>query len=258
MSGYVSGKTSLTTVQTGDIAADAVTSAKIAADAVTLAKLAAGTDGNLISYDTSGDPAAVATGSSAQVLTSNGAGAAPTFQAAGKGITSITNTTLSDTDNIDFTGFASGTYDNYMVIISNGRPGTDNTLLEIETSTDGGSSYDTGSSDYRWGVSQVYMNGTPQDAGDIADTEIQLTGAQGQGSAAGEHVSFRLMVYLPEEAEFTTFTWEGIMSNVNGDRLATTGAGWRMEAADVDAIRFHWSSGNWAAVGKIQFLGIAH
>ena len=52
----------------------------IADDAVTLAKQAGGTDGNLITYNTSGDPAAVTTGNNGQVLTSNGAGAAPTFQ----------------------------------------------------------------------------------------------------------------------------------------------------------------------------------
>ena len=41
-----------------------------------------GTAGNLISYDGSGDPAAVVTGSAGQVLTSNGSGNAPTFQTA--------------------------------------------------------------------------------------------------------------------------------------------------------------------------------
>jgi hypothetical protein len=51
-------------------------------DAVTLAKMASGTAGNLITYDASGNPAAVATGTATHVLTSNGAGAAPTFQAA--------------------------------------------------------------------------------------------------------------------------------------------------------------------------------
>jgi len=51
-------------------------------DAVTLAKMAPGTDGNLITYDASGNPAAVATGSAGQVLTSAGAGAPPTFAAA--------------------------------------------------------------------------------------------------------------------------------------------------------------------------------
>ena len=57
-----------------------VTNGKIANDAVTLAKMAPGTDGNIISYDTSGNPVAVATGNDGQVLTSAGAGAIPTFE----------------------------------------------------------------------------------------------------------------------------------------------------------------------------------
>ena len=57
-----------------------VTTAKVADDAITLAKMASGTDGNIISFDTSGNPVAVATGNSGQVLTSAGAGAVPSFQ----------------------------------------------------------------------------------------------------------------------------------------------------------------------------------
>jgi len=57
----------------------------IADDQITLGKMATGTDGNLISYDACTNPAFVATGTCGQVLTSNGAGAAPTFQAAGGG-----------------------------------------------------------------------------------------------------------------------------------------------------------------------------
>ena len=59
--------------------------AGLADNAVTLAKMAHGTDGNLITYDAAGAPANVATGTADQVLTSNGAGAAPTFQDAGGG-----------------------------------------------------------------------------------------------------------------------------------------------------------------------------
>jgi hypothetical protein len=62
-----------------------VTTSKLGDDAVTLAKMAGGTDGNLITYDASGDPAYVLTGATTEVLTSNGAGAAPTFQAAASG-----------------------------------------------------------------------------------------------------------------------------------------------------------------------------
>jgi len=72
-------------VETAKINDLAVTEGKIANDAVTLAKMATGTDGNLISFDACTNPVAVATGTCGQVLTSNGAGAAPTFQAAGGG-----------------------------------------------------------------------------------------------------------------------------------------------------------------------------
>ena len=64
---------------------NSVSTAKLVDDSVTLAKMAGGTDGNLITYDASGDPAHVATGTATHVLTSNGAGAAPTFQAAAAG-----------------------------------------------------------------------------------------------------------------------------------------------------------------------------
>lgn len=60
----------------------AAPAATVADDSITLAKMAHGTDGNLISFNASGEPAYVATGTSGQVLTSNGAGAAPTFQTA--------------------------------------------------------------------------------------------------------------------------------------------------------------------------------
>ena len=70
--------------------------------------MAAGTDGNLISYDASGDPVAVATGSDGQVLTSAGAGAPPAFETiAAAAITSTANgannriATYSDADSLN-------------------------------------------------------------------------------------------------------------------------------------------------------------
>tara|TARA_R110000782_G_scaffold181023_3_gene271450 strand:+ start:28 stop:738 length:711 start_codon:yes stop_codon:yes gene_type:complete len=52
---------------------------------ITLAKMAGATDGNIISFDASGDPVYIATGSDGQVLTSAGAGAPPAFEAAAAG-----------------------------------------------------------------------------------------------------------------------------------------------------------------------------
>ena len=53
----------------------------IADKAIGFAKLSDGTDGELITWNASGVIAAVAVGTSTHVLTSNGTGAAPTFQA---------------------------------------------------------------------------------------------------------------------------------------------------------------------------------
>ena len=74
MSTNINGDTGVSKIQDNTIV-----TADLQDDAVTLAKMASGTDGNIISYDTSGNPVAVATGSSGQVLTSAGAGAVPTF-----------------------------------------------------------------------------------------------------------------------------------------------------------------------------------
>ena len=76
----------ITTIKITDLN---VTTGKLADDAVTLAKMASGTDGNIISYDASGNPVAVATGNAGQLLTSAGAGAPPTFADAPAGGPSV-------------------------------------------------------------------------------------------------------------------------------------------------------------------------
>ena len=58
------------------IAAGGIDTEHIADDQITLAKMAGGTDGNLIGFDASGNPAAIATGTAGQVLTSGGANVA--------------------------------------------------------------------------------------------------------------------------------------------------------------------------------------
>lgn len=79
----------------GDVIGNTVLT--IADNVVTLTKMAHGTDGNLITYDSTGAPAYVTTGTTNQVLTSNGAGTAPTFQEAsgGGGLYGVNVETLS-------------------------------------------------------------------------------------------------------------------------------------------------------------------
>ncbi len=69
----------------------------IADDAVTLAKQAAGTDGQIITYDASGNPAAVGPGTDGQVLTSTGAGSPPAFETPAPGVGGATGVDFNDT-----------------------------------------------------------------------------------------------------------------------------------------------------------------
>jgi len=87
-----------------------IDTAHIANDQITLALMAPGTDGNIISYDASGNPVAIATGNDGQVLTSAGAGAPPVFEALpSAGITLGTAVASTSGATIDFTGIPTGT-----------------------------------------------------------------------------------------------------------------------------------------------------
>ena len=80
-----SGSGNITVNRPTVLTAGDIITADIADNAVTLAKMAGGTDGQIITYDASGDPVAVGPGTDGQVLTSTGAGSPPAFEAAAGG-----------------------------------------------------------------------------------------------------------------------------------------------------------------------------
>ena len=129
----------VTTVKIND---DAVTTDKILDNNVTLAKMAGGTDGNLITYDASGDPAYVATGAATNVLTSNGPDTAPTFQAAAGGGSLVflaENVISAEVTEVAFDDIFSATYRNYRFYFNNVLPAaTNNSMyMGVRATTDG-------------------------------------------------------------------------------------------------------------------------
>jgi hypothetical protein len=91
----------------GDVTSAADGAQTIAAKAVDVAMLADGTDGELITWGADGVATTVAVGTATHVLTSNGAGAAPTFQAAAGGsghIIEEETTPLTARASLRFTG----------------------------------------------------------------------------------------------------------------------------------------------------------
>ena len=71
------------------ISGNGIVEANLADNAVTLAKMASGTDGEILTYDASGNPVAVSVGTDGQVLTSTGAGSPPAFETAAGGATGM-------------------------------------------------------------------------------------------------------------------------------------------------------------------------
>jgi len=74
------------TVSGANLADDACNSEHYTDGSIDLVHLQTGTDGQIISWDASGDPVAVGPGSDGEVLTSTGAGSPPAFEAAGGGV----------------------------------------------------------------------------------------------------------------------------------------------------------------------------
>mgnify|MGYP003636274417 CR=1 FL=1 len=248
MSGFITGRTSLTTVNSGDIANDAVT----------LAKLAAGTDGNLISFDTSGNPVAVAAGNDGQVLTSAGAGAVCLFEdaAAGGAWTKIGTVVASNDATLEVTGLDS-TYDTYCIILADIVPITINTYPYIRVGDSGG--VDSGASDYSWTAVGYGADASgPTHDNSAGAAFIQMTGLHSVGEGAGEGMG--AVMYLTRPGDGTTQPMiHGRMTQItSGVSLRQQSfAGARLSVITLDRIQFLFNSGN-VSTGRMTVWGISH
>ncbi len=166
------------------MAIDKITTPAVTDDSVTLAKMAPGTDGNIISYDASGNPVAVATGSAGQVLTSAGAGAPPTFAAVAANAGTLSfqarisgNLSVSATTQTELVYNAENTDSDAKYNVSTGRytPGVAGTYFVSASVTFApGSNVGVGASGYL----KIRVNGT--------GTEFGQTSNQGSGDSNDE------------------------------------------------------------------------
>jgi len=115
----------VTGLSVGGLPDDTVDSGTLADNSITLAKMAGGTDGQIITYDASGDPVAVGPGTDGQILTSTGAGSPPAFEdAAASGATlsgSTDNTVVTVTGSNAMQGEANLTFDGNDLTLGSGN-----------------------------------------------------------------------------------------------------------------------------------------
>ena len=158
---------------------------------------------------------------------------------------------ISDAATADFTQFDATAYDAYEFRMIDVLPATDGVIMSALTSSDTSShSYDTGANDYiRQGGSSATFD------------EGFLNGGNTVGNAANEGVNFIVEVVNPHTTAYTQVaTMRGAYNYTDGQPRSINGnyaVFQRQEAAQVNAIRFFFSSGNIAS-GEIVMYGIAN
>ena len=241
-------------------AVEQLATAGIADDAVTLAKMASGTDGNIISFDASGDPVMIATGNDSQVLTSAGAGAQPAFEdaAAGPALSFVSTQVVSSVASVEFTGI-DNTSDMWMVVLQGVNAATDNQIMSMRTSNDTSShSYDSGASDYNWSMTGLYF-GDDYSKYDTADAQIAMGADPNMiGNDADIGLSGRVYIHKPADTALDTgITYNCYQQNGSNHFQNIIGGGYRVANEAVTAIQFRFLSVNIDS-GRFSMYKLAH
>jgi len=158
--------------------------------------------------------------------------------------TFIATDDISNAATSEFDAFDATKFDAYLFILSNVIPASDASLY-LRTSSDGGSTYDSGASDY------VY-----RDTGaEVTSSRLQLATL---GSAAGEDgYSGTLWIYGPHLAKKTQVTAQGFYETNAGTFINSSFGGQRQAQEAVNAVQFSMSTGNIES-GTITMYGLSN
>lgn len=198
----------------------------------------------------------LAAGTDGQFLQTQGAGADPQWASAG-GLTLLNSGSVSSASTLDIVLTSYTAYRGFKVILGGFRPATDDVTLYLRFSSNGGSTFDAGASNYKFiGVSQ-HVGGQDTNSSSGA-TQINLTrdaGSNRVGNATNEGVNLEVELYnLTSAAFYSRCNWRGAQMEAGGTDRYIHGCAFRLAAQDTDAIRFLFSSGNiaegnWALYG---------
>ena len=220
-----------------------LTSSDITDSIISLPKLTDGTDGNIISYDASGNPVAVATGSAGQVLTSAGAGAPPTFAAAGGGMTLLSTTTLASTTtsiSISSTGYVE-----LLISIENMAGATGDTKFNFNSDT--GSNYKS--------LRMVGDAGNSSSTGSQSTTGVFMNQNGAAGYTSTSLSSFIINVYFPA----STARHKSFLSNTVGeystDRIAMLTSGIWKDTSAITSFQLISGTGTFSG-GTVYIYGV--
>lgn len=159
---------------------------------------------------------------------------------------------------IDFTEFNNAVYRDYLWGLDYVLPSTNATQLWMRSSTNAGSSYDAGASDYRQSGSYMEDTTGPANDGGLLSAVALSSVGRTIGNAAGR-LGVRGTVRMrsaPNNAGYTEVDAETTHESSTGTYVATRLHAKRVVAQDTDAVRFLASTGNLAIGSRIRMWGL--
>ncbi len=159
----------------------------------------------------------------------------------------------SASSSIDFTAFSSS-YNFYRIECYGIVPATDTAALYMRTSSNGGTSFDAGSSDYHY--ISTYSTTAP------ATSQLTSAGAafmqlfNSLGSSTGEHLACTVDISGMSGTTYKPVRWQGWLYNSAALAVSFTGGGMRASTSAINAVRFVMSTGNIAS-GTFKLFGMA-
>ena len=174
----------------------------------------------------------------------------------GGGLEFIATADASNTATISFTGFDASKYDSYLFTFLNVVSVNDGTGLDLQTSTDSGSNYDSGASDYLF---QYRGDKGGSGFADYDATRGHMKVSADQGTASGEEggLSGHIFMHGPHIALPTRIVGQSTYRANDGNGVVIQTAGQRHSSADVDAVKFLMGGGNIAS-GTITMYGLVN
>lgn len=163
--------------------------------------------------------------------------------------------TASSSASINITSKITSEFDTYFIEIQDLIPATDNTSLWLRTSTNNGTSWDTGASDYSYVITAVGSASATTFVTNAA-TDNAVVVSPALGNAAGRSFDSTVKLYNPLNSSlYTNIRADNIYTATNGQIALATASGRRTSAAAVNAIQFLMSSGNIAS-GIVRVYGL--
>jgi hypothetical protein len=171
----------------------------------------------------------------------------------------LSGATASASAAIDFTSGIDSTYGMYELHIVNAVP-TSGGLFLLQTSSNGGSSWDSGSGDYDWTIGRATSGGITGTSGSTTATSIAISSfsANVTSTTAWGGYCAVIRIYNPSgTTHHKRFSWQSdaATSTTNGNIQVSFGAGTRAATAAINAIRIT-NSGGQIASGRFALYGV--